>query len=103
VPVTRNSRAIDVVRELEEYGVTVLAHDPIAAADAVAEEYGIGLVPLAEIRDVDAVVFAVPHHNYREALAGEVARLLAEAKVVIDVRSALDPALLPERASYWSL
>ena len=103
VPDTRNSRAIDMVRELEEYGVTVLAHDPIAAADAVAEEYGIGLVPLAEIRDVDAVIFAVPHRNHREALAGEVARLLAEAKVVIDVKSALDPALLPEAASYWSL
>ena len=103
VPDTRNSRAMDVLRELQEYGVTVLAHDPIADADAVAEEYGIGLVRIDEIRDVDAVILAVAHRDYREALAGDVARILSEAKVVIDVKSVLDPALLREGASYWSL
>jgi len=103
VPDTRNSRAMDVVRELQEYGVTVLAHDPIADADAVAEEYGIGLVRIDEIRDVDAVILAVAHRDYRDALAGDVARILSEAKVVIDVKSVLDPALLQEGASYWSL
>ncbi len=59
----RNSRVIDVIRELESYGIDVLVHDPVADASEAKHEYGIELVTLEKISNVDAIVAAVAHRE----------------------------------------
>jgi len=65
VPDLRNTRVIDVVRELEEYGVSVVVHDPEAGPEEALREYGQKLSLLEELNDLDALILAVPHKEYR--------------------------------------
>jgi UDP-N-acetyl-D-galactosamine dehydrogenase len=101
----RNSRVIDVIHELDDYGVDVLVHDPIAKNDEARHEYGISLTAWSDLpADADALVLAVGHSDY---LARSTEALLASLKpggVVIDVKSLLDRGEVT-RAGYrlWRL
>ena len=72
VPDLRNTRVIDVVRELEEYGVSVVVHDPEAAPEEALREYGQKLSPLEELQDLDALILAVPHKAYRSLIPADL-------------------------------
>jgi UDP-N-acetyl-D-galactosamine dehydrogenase len=63
-PDSRNTRVIDIIKELKEYGVNVQVIDPVADAQEVEEEYGIHLNRLEDLRGVDAVIFAVAHEEF---------------------------------------
>ena len=63
-PDLRNSRVIDVIRELESYGVTVDVHDPVAAPDEAMHEYGVTLQPWDALPRADAIVAAVAHEEF---------------------------------------
>jgi hypothetical protein len=63
-PDSRNTRVIDIIKELNEYGVNVQVIDPVADAQEVEEEYGIHLNRLDDLRGVDAVIFAVAHEEF---------------------------------------
>jgi UDP-N-acetyl-D-galactosamine dehydrogenase len=63
-PDSRNTRVIDIIRELKEYGVNVQVIDPMADAQEVEGEYGIHLNRLEDLRGVDAVIFAVAHEEF---------------------------------------
>src|SRR5215467_9684586 len=65
VPDLRNSRAIDVVRELESYGAKVHVHDPIASADETMHEYGVRLVPWDALPQAETIVAAVSHRQFK--------------------------------------
>lgn len=65
-PDVRNTKVVDVIRELEEYGVEVLVVDPVADEEDLLNVYGIKLSKLEEISNVDAVVLAVPHDEFKE-------------------------------------
>ncbi|HAT4248990.1 nucleotide sugar dehydrogenase [Clostridium perfringens] len=65
-PDTRNSKIIDIVNELKEYGTNVMITDPIANKDEVKDEYGLDLVELDKMHSLDCVVIAVPHKQYKE-------------------------------------
>jgi UDP-N-acetyl-D-galactosamine dehydrogenase len=107
VPDIRNSKVIDIVRELEEYGIEVLVHDPIADPAEARHEYGVELVTLAAAGTVDAVVWAVAHDRFRELTPARLKELCANGNgpgVIIDVKNVLDPALIAaEQLLYWSL
>jgi len=96
----RNSRVPDIVRELEEYGIQVLVHDPLVTADAARKEYGLELVERGTLRTLDAVVLAVPH-----AVLKPVALQLVDAgaDLLIDVMSGLDRDALPPHVRTWRL
>jgi len=64
-PDVRNSKVIDIINELEEYGVSVYVVDPEADADEVWREYGITLCRPEVVKDVDAVIFAVSHAQFK--------------------------------------
>ncbi len=107
VPDLRNTRVVDIKRELEEYGVSVLVHDPLADADEALREYGFTLAPLTAMRDLDAAVLAVAH----DAFAGLVPEVLKERfsdperVVLIDIKG-LFSRQQAERAAighYWRL
>ena len=87
----RNSRVIDVINELESYGVNVLVHDPLANAEEVYKEYEIELSEWKDIEDVDALILCVAHRYYKELSADEVAQKLSEnGKLILDVKGILD-------------
>jgi UDP-N-acetyl-D-galactosamine dehydrogenase len=80
-PDLRNTRVVDVVRELQEYGARVDVHDPWVDADEALQEYGIDLVKTPETGAYDAVVLAVAHGVFRER--GLPLRTLGTSECVI--------------------
>jgi len=102
VPDLRNSRVPDIIAELAQFGVAPLVHDPMADAAEARHEYGIELCGAGELSGLDALVLAVPHAEALRDLPALFARV-KPGGVVMDVKSALDPAALPEGLRYWSL
>ena len=104
VPDIRNSKVIDIVRELERFGVRVQVHDPLALADETKEEYGVTLTAMDKLAPADAVILAVAHNDYIDIGWPLIARLLKDGKgTVIDIKSRLDRAGKPEGVDLWRL
>ena len=76
-PDVRNSKVIDIINELKEYGVNVLVTDPIAEDKEVKEEYGVELTKFEDIKDMDAVIVAVGHKEYLELSLEDIKELYA--------------------------
>jgi UDP-N-acetyl-D-galactosamine dehydrogenase len=96
-PDIRNSRVIDVIRELEEFGCRVDVHDPWADAEEVAREYGVTLIepPVPGGGDYNAVVLAVAHNEFR-ALEVEAFRHNGRS-VIYDIKGVLDRSFVDAR------
>ncbi len=104
VPDLRNTRVIDIIDELKDYGVEVQVTDPAAHAAEAHEEYGIDLIDEAELKPAHAVVLAVPHRQYLDAgWGGVVKRLQGGVGVVIDVKAKLERAARPVGVTHWRL
>ena len=88
-PDLRNTRVIDVVRELREYGAKVDVHDPWADPRETEEEYGLGLVAEPQPGGYDAVVLAVAHNEFQAMGAERIRGLVREGGVVFDVTRSL--------------
>ncbi len=103
-PDLRNSKVIDVIRELESYGCRVHVHDPVAEADEAVHEYGVRLVAWDDLPAADAIVAAVAHRQYVDMpLSGLLAKLVTGG-VFCDVKSQYDPvALAAAGAKVWRL
>ncbi len=89
-PDIRNSKVIDVIRELQDYGVDVQVHDPLADPGEVKHEYGISLVPFEELQPAAAVVVAVAHRQYVD-MPVETYRGLMNGSVFVDVKGVFCP------------
>ncbi|MEO8341609.1 MAG: nucleotide sugar dehydrogenase [Nitrospirota bacterium] len=105
VPDLRNSRVPDIIRELQEYGVQVLVHDPIARAEEAVEEYGIHLSKWDDLKDIDGLIVAVAHSQYATMGLQKLLKPLRSQRegVVIDVKCLLDQTKLPKTLKYWRL
>jgi UDP-N-acetyl-D-galactosamine dehydrogenase len=90
----RNSKVIDIIRELQSYGVEVHVTDPTAAADEAMHEYGVKLVSWDELPRADAIVAAVAHREYAELTADDFGRKLVKGGAFIDVKAAYDTQAL---------
>jgi UDP-N-acetyl-D-galactosamine dehydrogenase len=102
VPDIRNSKVIDVYRELKDFGIEPIVHDARADGEAVRDEYGIELAPLDELKGLRALIYAVAHDEYRP-LHDRVSDMVAKGGIIADVRSLLDPKSLRSDIRYWSL
>lgn len=104
VPDTRNSKVVDIVRELQSYGLTVQVCDPRALPDDAKHEYGITLTPLEALQPADAVVLAVAHQEFVSGGWSLIKKLLGgDEGVVFDVKSALDRDKRPAGIELWRL
>ena len=103
VPDLRNSRIPDIIAELKQYGIQPIIHDPLASPEEALHEYGVALTPLEELRDLRALIVAVPHRAYVETPPAELYRRVIPGGVVVDIKSILDPAATPPGLLYWSL
>ncbi len=92
-PDLRNSKVIDVIRELQTYGVNVHVHDPIAAPEQASAEYGVTLVSLSAMPKACAVIAAVAHREFRDLTTESLAAMAVPGAVLIDVKGSFDPHL----------
>ena len=100
----RNSKVIDVVRELESYGCTVYAHDPIASSAECADEYGVALTAWDALPRADAMIAAVAHKEYLDRGIAKLAEKLKPGGIFADVKCAFDPAAVRATgARLWRL
>jgi UDP-N-acetyl-D-galactosamine dehydrogenase len=90
----RNSKVIDIIRELQSYGVEVFVTDAQAETEEALHEYGVRLLPLAELPRADAVVAAVAHREYAALSPAELSARLVQGGAFIDVKAAFDAAAL---------
>ena len=104
-PDTRNTRVIDIVRELREYGIEPIITDPEASEAEANREYGVSFVPLSAIRNMDAVVLAVAHTAFCALSFDDIAALYGKGeRVLIDVKGLLDRKACEQAGyRYWRL
>jgi UDP-N-acetyl-D-galactosamine dehydrogenase len=100
----RNSKVVDVIRELRNYGVQVQVADPVAEAAEATHEYNIELTPIDRLPRADAVVLAVAHRQYKTLGVDGVQKILNPGGVVADVKACMPRDAL-ERAGFrvWRL
>ncbi|MET3130524.1 UDP-N-acetyl-D-galactosamine dehydrogenase [Oxalobacteraceae bacterium GrIS 1.11] len=85
-PDLRNSKVIDVIRELQSFGIQVQVTDPEADSNEAEHEYGIRLTPFDQLQPAQAAVIAVAHREYASWSAHQFQSVLTERAVVIDVK-----------------
>ncbi len=103
-PDIRNTRVVDLIHELQLYGVEVAVHDPVAIPDEARHEYGIELVGWENLPKADAIVVAVAHRQFLDRAHGDYAAKLAPGGCFIDVKACFDAAALRKRGyAVWRL
>lgn len=104
VPDLRNTRVIDIVRELQSYDIEVQLHDPYASSEQAHAEYGVDLLQADQLKAAKVVIFAVPHREYLAAGWQSVTTCLEHGKgAVLDVKGRLDRNTIPDGVSLWRL
>ncbi len=100
----RNTRVIELVREIEDHGLRVQVHDPVADPAEARREHGIELLPLERLEPARAVVLAVPHDIFVEKGWNLITPLLAgRSGVVADVKGRLPREAKPPGVHLWRL
>ena len=104
-PDTRNTKVIDIVRELQEYGVEPIVADPAADADEARRLYGIEFVDMSAIQGMDAVILAVAHDEFSGLSRSEIDRFFAPGKkVLLDIKGLLNRKEYEQAGyAYWRL
>lgn len=104
-PDTRNSKVLDICRELREYGLEPLVADPLADPGETRRIHGVELVDWRNLRDLDAVILAVGHREYTRITPDDLRMLYSPGKrVLLDVKGVLDrDAFQKEGYLYWRL
>ena len=106
-PDVRNSKALDVCKNLLSYGIDVKLVDPCADLMGLPEQYEKLMVNMDEVKDADALVFVVAHDAFKKFDAASLAskykrevdvKVLADVKCIFDKKELLDAGFL-----YWSL
>lgn len=103
VPDIRNSKVIDIINELKEYGMNVLVEDVYAEKEEVEKEYKIELQE--NVKDVDVIVFAVAHNEYKETSVEDMKTTLKDDRnLIIDIKAMFDKEKLEkEGLKVWRL
>ena len=104
-PDTRNTRIIDIVNELKEYGITPIVADPDADAEEAKHLYNIEFVDMNTIKDMDAVILAVAHDSFSSLAMADMDKFFGEGKkVLLDIKGLLNRKEYEDAGySYWRL
>lgn len=105
-PDTRNTKVIDIYRELGEYGIKPMVVDPEADAEEAEKLYGITFGTLEEVRNMDAVVIAVAHSQFSQMTKEDIAAFFNpdhKVKVLLDIKGLLNKQDYQEDYLYWRL
>ncbi|MFZ4652379.1 MAG: UDP binding domain-containing protein, partial [Rubrivivax sp.] len=100
----RNSKVVDIIRELQSYGVEVHVHDPEADPEEALHEYGVQLHKWEDLPRADAIVAAVAHRAFRALSVEDLCRKMVKGGVFVDVKAAYaEPALSEAGVRVWRL
>lgn len=104
-PDTRNTRVIDIVRELREYGIEPVVADPVADAAEAKRLYGIEFADLDDIRNMDAVILAVAHDEFKSLTPAEMNRFFAPGgRALLDIKGVFNRGDFENAGCvYWRL
>lgn len=102
VPDLRNSRVPDIINGLKGYGINAMVADPHVDAHEMQEEYGLTLSPLEQLRDLDVLIIAVSHNEYKTDISEHLARL-KPGGLIVDIKSLYKPSDVTTPYHYWSL
>lgn len=98
----RNSKIVDTISELKEFGVKVFVHDPKAQNEDVHEEYGLHLSKLNDLPQMDAVVMAVAHDEFKNTPLTDLRKLCADKAVLMDPKALYEQVEVEKLGlSYW--
>jgi len=100
----RNSKVIDIINELKTYGVEVFVTDPQAESEEAMHEYGVRLLPWADLPRADAIVAAVAHKEFAVLSMEDFGKKLVKGGTFIDVKAAFGAKMI-QAAGYklWRL
>lgn len=85
-PDVRNTKVVDIIKELEEYGIDTKVVDPLADKEDLWNEYRINPCTVEEIEDMDAIIFAVPHEAFNSIKLEDIKRMIRNDCVLIDIK-----------------
>ena len=103
-PDLRNSKVIEIIRELEEYEISVQVCDPLADPVEALHEYGVTLVPRQRLGPCDALVIAVAHREHRDLTIADLKGMMNGAPLVIDVKGLYDRQQMEQNdITFWRL
>lgn len=101
-PDTRNTRVIDIVRELEEYGIEPVVCDPVADREEAKEEYGIELKKQDALKNLDTLIVAVAHDEFKKLSEKDFENLLCKNGIVADIKGIYEREDFEKNGySYW--
>lgn len=100
----RNTKVVDIFKELESYGVEVFVHDPVADPVEAAHEYGINLCQWGDLPQADAMIVAVAHKEYVDMSPRALQGKMIHGGCLIDVKSKFDrESFAKDGISVWRL
>lgn len=107
-PDSRNSKVGDIIKKLNEFGINPIVFDPHANREEVKSEYCVDLLNLSEIKNMDCIVFAVAHNEFKSMSIQQIGKFFKhctnEKKIIIDVKSILNRELILDLGySFWRL
>ena len=107
-PDARNSKVNDILKELREYGISPIVCDPVADAPDAKRFYGVDLVDISEFKDLDCLIIAVMHKEFKELSNEDIQKMFANKdnskNIIIDVKGARNKdELLAHGYKYWRL
>jgi UDP-N-acetyl-D-galactosamine dehydrogenase len=108
IPDTRNSKVVDIIYSLREYGIDPIVVDPEADADEAKHEYGIDLVDIDDVKNADCIVLAVAHDRFKQMNWENIDNLYGKfdnkEKILIDIKSIFNKKDMGgKKYSYWRL
>lgn len=103
-PDLRNTRVIDIIEELNSYGTNVLVHDAISDPKEALAYYDVNLCDWDDLKDLSALIFAVPHKEYLVKNISQFKEMLLPDGCFIDVKSVFNPDQAKElKLNFWRL
>lgn len=104
VPDLRNSKVIDIINELQDYGIEVQVSDVYADAQEAKEEYDVDLIAYDLLNPADSVILAVSHEDYIKKGWNQFDKLLSNGEgIVVDIKSVFAKEDKPEKIDLWRL
>ena len=105
-PDLRNSKVEDIIKELKEYSVNVSVTDPLANKSEAVKEYGVELKPIEDIKEIDALIIAVAHNEYKKLNIKTFKEKFKDKNnmVLIDIKGILNKEeVITEGYKFWRL
>ena len=100
----RNSKVIDIINELKEYQINVIVSDPMANAKETQDTYDITLKKIETINDIDAIIIATPHSQFKLLSLSEISKKIKrKTKVIMDIKGLFRDSPRRPDELYWTL